>query len=381
MDLIAVINFLLIAGVIQGFVFNLVTLFFKKKFNKVVVYLNLTVFFISLNNLQAWLGENGFSSNNFLIKELLVPWYVFILPVFYAFLLHFLQVRNQFRSYIKFTVILFSVEVIVRLCLISYVYYHVEGRDNHLILVYTSCEEILNLLFTSFIFYKSWTLVFSKQDKYKDFLTYDDIAWVKIFLKLGVFIMVLWIISIGIYVLVYKINGNEEAYYPLRLGTSILLYWIGYQGFYRYNVVQDRIFLRRSIAKRNDELQLYSLLEPNPELMEKYLAEFQTINEYIVDNQRYLDPQLNMNILAQEMNISTSHFSKLINTFSGYSFPDYINTLRIEQSKKLLADESFNQYTIVAIGLECGFNSRSTFYSAFKKFTSLTPTQYREKFT
>ena len=52
MDIDSIIKFLLIGGVIQGFGFNLVTLFIKKKFTKVIVFLNLVVLFISLNNLQ-----------------------------------------------------------------------------------------------------------------------------------------------------------------------------------------------------------------------------------------------------------------------------------------------------------------------------------------
>ena len=67
--------------------------------------------------------------------------------------------------------------------------------------------------------------------------------------------------------------------------------------------------------------------------------------------------------LAEKQKISVSHLSKLINSFSNYNFSDYINSLRIEQAKKLLDDDSFDQYTIVAIGLESGFNSKSTFYN------------------
>jgi len=70
--------------------------------------------------------------------------------------------------------------------------------------------------------------------------------------------------------------------------------------------------------------------------------------------------------------------SKLINNYSEYNFSDYINSLRVAQAKALLKDDDFDNYTIVAIGLECGFNSRSTFYTAFKKFTDLTPSEYRK---
>ena len=110
MNIVKVINFLLIAGVIQGFGFNLVTVFVKKKFEKVVIYLNLTVLFISLNNLQAWLIDSEFSSNIFLINQFLVPWYLLIFPMFYAFTANFLRVEKRVNSFIKPTLILFSIE-------------------------------------------------------------------------------------------------------------------------------------------------------------------------------------------------------------------------------------------------------------------------------
>ena len=50
----------------------------------------------------------------------------------------------------------------------------------------------------------------------------------------------------------------------------------------------------------------------------------------------------------------------------------------LEQAKNILLDPEFENYTIAAIGLECGFNSKSTFYAAFKKFTSLSPSAFKK---
>ena len=84
-----------------------------------------------------------------------------------------------------------------------------------------------------------------------------------------------------------------------------------------------------------------------------------------------------MELLSEELGMSTSHFSKVVNSVSKQNFSDYINSYRVDQAKQLLSDKDFENYTIVAIGLECGFNSKSTFYTAFKKFTSQTPTEFR----
>lgn len=70
-----------------------------------VLYLNLVVLFISLNNLQAWLIEVGYSSDLFYIKNMLVPWYFFILPMFYAFIIHFLEVDKTIIGFVKFAIV------------------------------------------------------------------------------------------------------------------------------------------------------------------------------------------------------------------------------------------------------------------------------------
>ena len=69
-------DYILLAGIIQGFIFNGITLF-RKKITKVVIFLNMVVLFLSLNNLQAWLIDVGYSSNVFFIKKLLIPWEIF----------------------------------------------------------------------------------------------------------------------------------------------------------------------------------------------------------------------------------------------------------------------------------------------------------------
>ena len=378
MNLVSTINFLLIAGVIQGFLFNIVTLFIKKRYTKVIIYLNFTVLFLSLNNLQRWLAENDFSSNNFFIKQLEVPWYVLMFPFFFLFLVHFLKVEDKVRDYLKLTLTIFVLEVIVRLSLITYVYYNVPDQDDSIIKYYHNYEEVVNLIYCLYIFAQSLILVYKKQDLYSYLLSYDDINWIKIFLKLGAVVFMFWVIAVG-YV---QFTGDRSAYLLLRFGTSILLYWIGYQGFYRYNVVKDRIVLRRTLAEQNYMLSTFetknSVSTSQEFNTEKHKKEFDNISDFIISAQRFLDPYLSMEELSKDLGISVSHMSKLINSFSGHNFSDYINGLRVEQAKKLLADPDFSQYTIVSIGLESGFNSRSTFYAAFKKFTTQTPSQFRD---
>ncbi|WP_395052384.1 helix-turn-helix domain-containing protein, partial [Flavobacterium sp.] len=94
-------------------------------------------------------------------------------------------------------------------------------------------------------------------------------------------------------------------------------------------------------------------------------------------NNRYLDANFGLDVLSNELSIGISSLSHTINQNSEYNFTDYINSLRIEKAKSILIDSNYKNYTINAIGLECGFYSKSTFYTAFKKFTSTTPTNFK----
>lgn len=378
MNLVTVVNFLLIAGVIQGFGFNLVTIFVRKKFGKVIIYLNFVVFFISLNNLQSWLTDLDFFSFSFLLKHLQIPWYVLIFPMFYAFTTHFLRIEEKVNDFIKPTIILFIFEIIIRLCLISYVYYQVPDQDVTLINTYTSIEDIVNIIYCIFLFINACLIVFKRHRLIQYILAYDDLHWLKWFIRLGSIVIVFWIIAV-VMLNVYQ----KDVYDLLRLSSSILLYWIGYQGFYKYNVVEDRISLRSTIDSDRVLIIPEKRLNTNQTdefFNDKHQNDFNKIQSYLIDEKLYLDPLLSMESVASDLGMSKSYFSKLINSYSNYNFSDFINSLRVEQAKKFLSDDEFGQYTIVAIGLECGFNSKSTFYSAFKKFTSETPSTYREQF-
>lgn len=363
-------NFLLIAGAIQGFIFNGVTLLSQKKVDKVIIFLNLTVFFLSLNNLQAWLIAKEIRFDIFFLRQFLVPWYMFIMPMFYMFLIHYLKIQDRVRGFLNFAIILFVIELIVR----TYFILSATEDDISTIKKYTSIEEIVNATFAIFLFIKCLRIVF-KESKLLDFIVnYDDIKWLKRFLILGGFVITFWIVAI----VLNNYFDDLRAYYPLRLATSVLLYWIGYQGFFRYTLVHDRILLRGKLSELKSDLKEKPVGKDDTNLSEKHQQEFQNIANYIILQQRFLEPTLSLEQLAEELNISSGHLSKLINTHSNYNFSDYINSLRIMQSKALLKDSEFDNYTIVAIGLECGFNSRSTFYTAFKKFTNKTPSEYRK---
>lgn len=108
----------------------------------------------------------------------------------------------------------------------------------------------------------------------------------------------------------------------------------------------------RSKADRNHALQILS-----------YCAEHYT-------------QDISVKSVADALYISQSYVSKIFSHKLHYSFPDYINTLRVHKAKILLRD---TDRKILEIMMECGFRNQGNFNRVFRKATGLSPVEYRAK--
>ena len=196
-------------------------------------------------------------------------------------------------------------------------------------------------------------------------------------MALGSLVILLWLTAI-VSNISKVLNPEIYIYYPMRLSCSIILYWIGYQGFFNYRILTQRIQIRKDIASENKTI---TVMPKNEMIINNDGREYQylIIKEHIENNNRFLDPVFSLDILASEMKMSTTKVSNIINNHSEFNFSDYINQLRIEKAKTLLLEPKYNDYNIEAIGFECGFNSKSAFYKSFKKFTNATPSEFKQQ--
>ncbi|MGN7720540.1 helix-turn-helix domain-containing protein [Chitinophaga sp. 22620] len=100
------------------------------------------------------------------------------------------------------------------------------------------------------------------------------------------------------------------------------------------------------------------------------------LDKALLDNELYKDPNLKLSDLAQKINIPPHQLSQLLNDNLGKSFSTYINEYRITEACKLITSNDL--LTFEAIGYEVGYNSKSTFYAAFRKIKDTTPALYKE---
>ena len=96
------------------------------------------------------------------------------------------------------------------------------------------------------------------------------------------------------------------------------------------------------------------------------------------EKQIFKDSLLSLQKLAKLLNVPEKQLSQIINENSGNNFNDFVNKYRIQEAKKLLLADIPDASNILKIAYEVGFNSKSTFNTAFKKFTGTTPSLYRK---
>ena len=94
----------------------------------------------------------------------------------------------------------------------------------------------------------------------------------------------------------------------------------------------------------------------------------------------YLNSKLSLKELADSIGISPNNLSQVINEQTNMCFFDFVNKYRVEEVKTRLADPKNRQFTLLAIAYDCGFNSKSSFNSIFKKTTGYTPSEYLKSF-
>ncbi|MEM8509128.1 MAG: GAF domain-containing protein [Bacteroidota bacterium] len=123
------------------------------------------------------------------------------------------------------------------------------------------------------------------------------------------------------------------------------------------------------------------------EIRKKSKRSFSKANQYFKKldtlmrfKKMYRDPYLSLSSTAEAIGISACYLSSMMNTLLNKSFIDFVNEYRVDDVKHHLNSQAFANYTIVSVGLEAGFNSKSAFYTAFKKHTGLTPLQYKNSY-
>ncbi|MCF6317995.1 MAG: AraC family transcriptional regulator [Proteobacteria bacterium] len=180
--------------------------------------------------------------------------------------------------------------------------------------------------------------------------------------------VVIWIIALSQWLLPFH-NGNNWAIY---VAVSLWVILTGYLSLSQQNlpIIKE--------LKSNDKHENWQNngQENGQENDERFDEVGIRLNELIEHKNIHLQPSLTIGNLAKSSGYPEYLISLFINRVHAMNFRDYINKLRIKEAKKLLLEN--NKQTVLDVAYECGYNSKSTFNSAFKKITGQTPSQFRQ---
>ncbi|EAR11459.1 helix-turn-helix transcriptional regulator [Reinekea blandensis] len=98
------------------------------------------------------------------------------------------------------------------------------------------------------------------------------------------------------------------------------------------------------------------------------------VERKVLEEKAYLNPDIDASTLASELSISVHYLSQVLSQEMQTTFYSYINDARIEAAKDALKS---SEKTVLEIALAVGYNTRSSFYNAFKKRTGMTPSRYK----
>ena len=362
---------LVFAGIVQGLFLSLFILSSKKNRSRASLYLGLLILITTLGSLQYTLDElNIITWHQF--NLLYLPYIFLIAPLLYFFVITYLYPEREAK---KREFLLYAPALIFLVITIIYkVVALFSGRtaDNDLnqeqlvyfIDIYGDFINISTILITLiylFIIAKNYTRVINKS---RTKVVVHELLWINVLLSLILITIISW------FIINYKHMGNEDVdYLPVFIIASFVIYASGYIGIYKLSVLNQRKKIRLFLNENRPKTA--TIKKPKNE----HIAQIENI---LISNQGYLNPSLTLDSLSEELHLSKSHLSRIINTELKTSFSDYMNSLRISEAKKLLLNPEFSNYTLVSIGLEAGFSSKTTFNTTFKKFTGQTPSQFRK---
>jgi AraC-like DNA-binding protein len=217
-----------------------------------------------------------------------------------------------------------------------------------------------------------WLIYYHKKEVQNTFslIEFKELEWARIFL--------IYAITTSVIIHILYIISPQNYYFKLLFSIFDLLaiYWIAGNGIIQRNVLST---LKNEPSPNFPEVK--SIVENYNQIyaIEDLRALMNQIEDYVVSTESFMSAELTIIDLAEKLKEHPKRISTAINTILNKNFNTYINQHRIKKAERLLKNKSLDNFSIEGIGKEVGFNSKSAFYSAFKKMTGMTPTAYKER--
>ena len=188
-----------------------------------------------------------------------------------------------------------------------------------------------------------------------------ELRWLHDLLTAFGLLWLLWIPLTAADYFYYHNQSGIHVYYPLYLLLAVMAIWMAAVTFFRPEV---------SVV-----VNAPSFLKPSPpaELKQKGIW----LKKIVKTNRYYQDPELNLNSLAEKLDLTPHELSRIINTAIKKNFHDFISSYRVDDVIEKMQDPAYDHITLLGIAYDSGFNSKSAFNRIFKEMTGKSPVEYK----
>jgi len=359
------LDFFILLASLQGFLIAIifaVSPLFKRKSSR---YLGLLIFVVSLQNLSNGLFNLGHQQIEYfpLSFTILIPFSL------YCFVNYFIDKDYQLKRFEKLMILFFFCQFAYKFfCFVIYLINPTAILNQQFFMYFNYLFEICALVFMMLILFRLNNLIgFFERELLQEYADIEDktLSWLRWTLVAVFVLSIVWLIAFAL-----KLSIGDQTilvFYFVWFGVSLLTYWLAYSVYIRRHIFEVNL-----VTLPAENTNVVQALSENTDLHHKKLLD-------LMDQEKlFQNPALNMTLLAQKMDLSKGYLSLIINQKEGKNFFEFVNTYRVEEIKKNINDPDKSHYSLLGIGMEAGFKSKSTFNSVFKKLTGQTPSQFKK---
>lgn len=345
----------LISG--QGLLLSiaLLTSILKKNYSN--FFLGIITFVITIEVLDILAKQFGYHDSEGAIPFWLLGSYLLIPPSVYLF--EKINIKTTFNLKPKHALLFVPAFVEIITEWISFYVNSTSGMGYRLIenktwFLFTETLPVLSMILVIIVYWVDLSVI-SKQLKLNAFKKYTN-HMVKLYSFWCVFALltVLWFIQGVLQIQVFII---------IEIVLLASLFILGYVGLF-----QPSFFETPKPIKVKIEKSKFNHLDDEKEL-KRLIMLFE-------DKKIYLKPRLSLSDLAEQLNLPRRYISLLINTYHNTNFNGFVNSYRVNEFLKRIEDPKEKTKTLLALALDSGFNSKSSFNQIVKSVTGKNPSDF-----
>lgn len=363
--LFSLLQLLMLLGAFQGFIFSGFAFFSAKYKSRSNFFLGMLILTFSYNIIQNYLAVSEILNLDYYFNYYYIPCAPLFMVLFYLYVFSYLYPEKPLKRihYVLFIPFLISFsEAVMEKIGFATGFFNESNEDSFY--QFRIGFEIFNVAYSFILIVFSYLLIskFQKEGNSK-----IGVNWLKMVTIVLFFLILYWPIPLYINADL-SFQDAEPYFYVLWIGLSVTIYALGHIGLHQFGIAVEQKNIQKFSAG-----QVVLQTEPGHFKNEYIVA----IEDYIKTQKKFLDPSISLDSVAESLNLNRSYLSRIINAELNKSFTEYVNELRVEEAKVFMNNPKFQNYTLISIGLEAGFSSKSNFYAVFKKFTGQTPAEYK----